>query len=344
MRLPPARVARRVADGTLLTAHNIQGDAMVYKILMNTPKVLSNEDYVRGFLRERGCELIEQDRTKTPNRQEFLKLVADADGLVPAMDRVDEEVFSIAPRLRVVSAQGVGYDHIDIAAADRHGVAVCICAGCNNHAVSELAFAMMLNLARHVRVADAAMRDGGWPRLLGPELWGKTLGIIGLGRVGKASALIARGFGMRVLATDIAWDITFANEHGISYVPLHRLLRESDFVSIHCPLNSQTRGMIDERALEQMKPTAFLINTARGPIVKESALVGALREKMIAGAGLDVFEVEPQPQNPYLELPNVLLTPHLGGATFEAMDRSLELSMLNITQVLHGGEPICRVN
>lgn len=317
---------------------------MTYKILMNTPKVLSNEDFVRGFLRERGCELIEQDRSKTPSRQEFLALVREADGLVPAMDRVDEEVFSIAPNLKVVSAQGVGFDHIDVEAADRHGVAVCICAGCNNHAVSELAFALMLNLARHVRTADGAMRDGGWPRLLGPELWGKTLGILGLGRVGKATSLIAKGFGMKVLATDIKWDITFANEHGISYVPLHRLLRESDFLSIHCPLNATTRGMIDERAIEQMKPTAFLINTARGPIIKESALVAALREKMIAGAGLDVFETEPHPQNPYLDLPNILMTPHLGGATFEAMDRSLELSMLNITQVLHGQEPICRVN
>jgi phosphoglycerate dehydrogenase-like enzyme len=317
---------------------------MVYKILMNTPKVLSNEDFVRGFLRERGCELIEQDRGHTLTRPEFLDLVKDADGLVPGADRVDKEVFTIAPRLRVVSAQGVGYDHIDVDAADQRGIAVCICAGCNNHAVSELAFGMMLNLARHIRAADTDMRGGGWPRLLGPELWGKTLGIIGLGRVGKASALIARGFGMKVIATDIKWDITFANEHQISYVPLHRLLRESDFVSVHCPLNSTTRGLIDERAIEQMKPTAFLINTARGPIVKESALVAALREKMIAGAGLDVFEVEPHPQNPYLDLPNVLMTPHLGGATFEAMDRSLELSMLNITQVLHGEEPICRVN
>jgi D-3-phosphoglycerate dehydrogenase len=317
---------------------------MVYKVLMNTPKVLAGEDFVRGFLRERGCELIEQDRSKTLSRQEFLELAKDADGLVPAMDRVDEEVFRIAPRLKVVSAQGVGYDHIDVAAADRHGVAVCICAGCNNHAVSELAFALMLNLARHVRAADNQMRDGGWPRLLGPELWGKTLGILGLGRVGKATSLIAKGFGMRVLATDIKWDITFANEHGISYVPLHRLLRESDFLSIHCPLDKTTRGMIDERAIEQMKPTAFLINTARGPIIKESALVAALRERMIAGAGLDVFETEPHPQNPYLDLPNILMTPHLGGATHEAADRSLELSMLNITQILHGGEPICRVN
>jgi D-3-phosphoglycerate dehydrogenase len=258
--------------------------------------------------------------------------------------RADKDSLSQLPKIEMVASFGVGYDHIDVAAANRHGAAVCICAGCNNHAVSELAFALMLNLARQVRAADGAMREGGWPRLLGPELWGKTLGIVGLGRVGKASALIARGFGMRVLATDVKWDITFANEHGISYVSLGRLLRESDFISIHCPLTEQTRGLIDERAIEQMKPTAFLINTARGPIVKESALVAALREKMIAGAGLDVFEVEPHPQNPYLDLPNVLLTPHLGGATYEAMDRSLELSMLNVTQVLHGDEPICRVN
>lgn len=317
---------------------------MTYRVLMNSPRVVGNEDYVRSFLRDRGCELIEHDHSKRLSRAELLELVKDADGFVPALEQVDAEVFDVAPKLRVVSAQGVGYDHIDVAEATRRGIAVCICAGCNNHAVSELAFAMMLTLARQVYTADRAMREGAWPRLTGPELWGKTLGIIGLGRVGKASALIARGFGMRVLATDISWDITFANEHQISYVPLHRLLRESDFVSIHCPLNNQTRGMIDEAAIEKMKPTAYLINTARGPIVKESALVSALKEKMIMGAGLDVFEVEPHPQNPYLDLPNVVVTPHLGGASNEATDRSLELSMLNITQVLHGGEPVCRVN
>jgi phosphoglycerate dehydrogenase-like enzyme len=317
---------------------------MTYRVLMNTPRVAGKEEYVRDFLRARGCELIEHDHRRVLSRPELLDLVRDAHGLVPALEQINAEVFDAAPGLRVVCAQGVGYDHIDVTEASGRGIAVCICAGCNNHAVSELAFAMMLNLARHVRTADSAMREGGWPRLVGPELWGKTLGIIGLGRVGKSTALIGRGFGMRVLATDIAWDITFANEHQISYVPLTRLLRESDFVSIHCPLNEQTRGMIDEAALELMKPTAYLINTARGPIVKEAALVGALREKMIMGAGLDVFEVEPHPRNPYLDLPNVIVTPHLGGATHEATDRSLELSMINITQVLHGGEPVCRVN
>ncbi|HEY8597640.1 MAG TPA: phosphoglycerate dehydrogenase [Thermomicrobiales bacterium] len=317
---------------------------MAYKVLMNSPRVAGKEDYVRAFLRERGCELIEHDRSRLLNSAEVLELIKDAHGYVPGLTTVDAAVFDAAPGLRVVSAQGVGYDHIDAEEAARRGIVVCICAGANNHAVSELAFAFMLNLARHVREADSAMREGGWPRLVGPELWGKTLGIVGLGRVGKSTALIGRGFGMRVLATDIKWDITFADQNEISYVPLARLLRESDFLSLHCPLNEQTRGMIDEAALEMMKPSAFLINTARGPIVKESALVGALRERMIAGAGLDVFETEPHPQNPYLDLPNVMMMPHLGGTTFESNERALELALLNVTQVLNGGEPICRVN
>ncbi len=178
----------------------------------------------------------------------------------------------------------------------------------------------------------------------GPELWGKTLGIVGLGRVGKSMALIGRGLGMRVLATDIAWDITFANEHQISYVPLERLLRESDFVSLHCPLTPQTRGLINGDTLRLMKPTAYLINTARGPVVHEAALVQALGEKWIAGAGIDVFETEPRPSNPYIGFDTVLLTAHRAGGTDEAIERSIEISLLNITNVLRGEAPVSRVN
>jgi phosphoglycerate dehydrogenase-like enzyme len=315
-----------------------------FKILITTTKFPEAADYVRAFLRDHDCELIEHDFYRGIPRAEQLRLGADADGYITHLEPVDEEVFAAAPRLRVVSAGGVGYDHIDLDAATRHGVAVCICAGCNNHAVSELALGMMLALARQMLPADRAVREGGWPRLVGPELWGKTLGIVGLGRVGKSVALIGRGLGMRVLATDIQWDVTFANEHQISYVPLPRLLRESDFVSLHCPLTPQTRGLMNAGRLAQMKPTAYLINTARGPIVEESALVAALRAGRIAGAGLDVFETEPHPENPYVAFPNVVLAPHLGGATAEATERSLELALLNVTQVLTGGEPICRVN
>ena len=317
---------------------------MTNHVLVTTPKILGFEDYAREFLRERGCALIDHAQHRAMSEEALVELIPPANGLVVGAERVTERVFAAAPRLRVVSAQGVGYDHIDVEAASRHGVAVCICAGCNNHAVSELAFGMMLGLGRQIYSADRAIREGGWPRLVGPELWGKTLGIVGLGRVGKSSALLGRGFGMRVLATDVAWDITFANEHDISYVPLPRLLRESDFVSLHCPLTPQTRGLIGDAALAQMKPTAYLINTARGPVVEEAALVRALRERRIAGAGLDVFETEPRPDNPYVEFPNVILTSHLGGATHEATERALELALINVTQVLNGGCPVYRVN
>ncbi|HET8630781.1 MAG TPA: phosphoglycerate dehydrogenase [Thermomicrobiales bacterium] len=318
---------------------------MTYRVLLTTPKFREDEAFARQYLREHDCVPIEHDRHGARlGEDELCELVRDADGWVTHLETVTERVFAAAPRLKVISAGGVGYDHIDVAAASRHGVAVCICAGCNNHAVSELALGLMLGLARRIATADRAIREGGWPRLVGPELWGKTLGIVGLGRVGKSLALIGRGLGMRVLATDVVWDITFANEHQISYVSLPRLLGEADFVSLHCPLTPQTRGLINDATLAQMKPTAYLINTARGPIVDEAALVRALRERRIAGAGLDVFETEPRPNNPFVEFENVLLTSHLGGATHEAVERSLQLALLNVTQVLTGGPPVCQVN
>ena len=149
---------------------------------------------------------------------------------------------------------------------------------------------------------------------------------------------------MRVLATDIAWDITFADTHEISFVPLHRLLAESDFVSLHCPLTPQTRGLINADTLRLMKPTSYLINTSRGPVVHEASLVQALRERWVAGAGIDVFETEPRPNNPYVDFDNVLLTSHRAGNTDEAIGRSMELALLNITNVLRGDAPVSRVN
>jgi D-3-phosphoglycerate dehydrogenase len=315
-----------------------------HRVLLTTPKIFENEGYVRAFLRERDCELIEHDRHRAMSEEALLALIPEAEALVPGLEPVTARVMAAAPKLRAISAQGVGYDHIDVEAATRRGIAVCICAGCNNHAVAELAFGMMLALARQIATADRAVRAGQWPRPVGPELWGKTLGIVGLGRVGKSAALLGRAFGMRVVATDVAWDIPFAAAHGIDYVPLPRLLREADVVSLHCPLTPQTRGLIGDAALALLKPTAYLINTARGPVVEEAALVRALRERRIAGAGLDVFETEPRRDNPFVEFANVIMTSHLGGATFEATERALELALLNITLVLHGEPPVCRVN
>ncbi len=308
----------------------------------------SDSDYVHQFLKSQGCSMVDKPISYPVDDAQLLDLVETAGGIITGLEQITPAVFDAAPHLKVVSVGGVGYDHVNLEAASERGIVVANCAGCNNHAVSELAFGMMLGLARKLRGNDEAMRSEGWasggPLRDGVELWGKTLGVVGLGRVGKSSALLGRAFGMKVLATDLEWDITFANQNGISYVPLDVLLRQSDFITLHIPLTEFTHDLIDEDAIDLMKPGAILVNTARGPVVKESALVAALSAARIAGAGLDVFRVEPHPDNPYTEFDNVILTPHVGGSTREAFDRSLYLAMTNVCNVLNGMPPHSKVN
>jgi phosphoglycerate dehydrogenase-like enzyme len=315
------------------------------KILVTTPRFFRFEAFVREFLADRGCEVLEHDaHAMQMPEATLLGLVPEAAGLITALERVTPRVFASAPRLRVISATGVGYDHIDLEAATRHGVAVCISAGSNHQAVAELTLGLILALARHIPQADRGLRDGRWEPVGGSELWAKILGIVGLGRAGKRVALLGRAFGMRVLATDEVLDHSFASVHSIEYVSLPRLLRSADVVTLHCPLTPATRHLIDERRLALMKPTAYLINTARGPIVDEAALTRALRTGRIAGAALDVFELEPAIGAELRALENVILTPHVGGSADEALERAIELALLNVTQVLAGAPPVCQVN
>jgi D-3-phosphoglycerate dehydrogenase len=318
---------------------------MPRKVLLTTPRFLMFEAFIREFLRDRDCEVVEHGAHDMQMKEDtLLRLIPEADGLVTALEPVTARVLSAAKRLRVISATGVGYDHIDVPAATARGVTVCISAGSNHQSVAELTLGLMLALAREIPRGDRVLRDGGWVRLGGPELRGKTLGIVGLGRVGKSVALLARAFGMQVLANDVALDHTFATAHCIDYVPLQKLLAASDFVSLHCPLLPATRRLMNAKTLALMKRTAYLINTARGPVVEEAALVRALRAGQIAGAALDVFEAEPSIGAELRELPNVILTPHMGGSADEALARMIELALLNVTQVLDGAEPVCRVN
>jgi D-3-phosphoglycerate dehydrogenase len=322
---------------------------MAHKILIMSRRLREEQrEAVDAFLADRGCEMVEREMRYPIDQDQLCDLAQEAEGIITGLEWISRRVIASAPKLKVVSTGGVGYDHVDVTAATERGIAVAICAGVNNHSVAELAFGMMISLSRNIGVYDSSLRQGVWTPYesirTGQELWDKTIGIVGLGRVGRSVALLARAFGMRVLATDIVWDLTFAGQHGISYVPLQKLLRESDYVSVHCPLTTATRELIDEQAIELMKPTAFLINTARGPIVKESALVNALSTGRIAGAGLDVFRVEPHPDNPYLEFPNVVLTPHIGGTTKDAAERSVYLSMINVTNVFNGMPPHHQVN
>ncbi len=285
---------------------------MTYRVLMTSSKFARHGEFARDFLRGHGCALLDRTGQRPMDEAALLGLVPEADALIAGPEPITARVLAAAPRLRVVNAPGVGHDHIDVPAATARGIPVCVCAGCNHHAVAEMALGMMIGLARQLCAVDRAVWAGGWPSATGPELRGKTLGIVGLGSIGKSLALLGRGLGMRLLATDAAQDSNFADEHRIEYVPLPRLLAEADFVSLHCPLTPETRGLIGEVALARMKPTAYLINTARGPLVDEAALARVLGERSLAGATLDVFTDEPLGRNPFADLDNVILSAHRG--------------------------------
>jgi|SRR5579863_2168830 len=247
--------------------------------------------------------------------------------------RFSESVFRQSPRLRLLSLWGTGTDNVDLAAAVRYGVTVTNTPGVSALSIAEHALTLMLAVARRIPRIDAEVREGRWPRGQATELHGKTLGIIGLGAVGRQFARLGAGIGMRV----IAWTMHPDPSLGIELVGLDDLLRSSGVVSLHLRLSAETRGFIGKRELGQMKPSAILINTARGAIVDEPALIEALGTGRIAGAGLDVFEVEPLPGgHPFTRLENVVLTPHSAGITPEALDAGLALSIENVWNFLAG--------
>jgi phosphoglycerate dehydrogenase-like enzyme len=314
------------------------------QILITTRKFQGYDAFARQFLKERGFRLIEHDLHRRMDDALLLQMVPPAAGLIAGPERVSDTVMAAAPSLRIVNAPGVGFDHIDVSAATRRGIVVCTNPGCNHHAVAEMTLGMMLCLARRICVAHRQMREGRWGTFRGIELRGKTLGIVGLGRIGKSLAASARGMGMQVVASDTVQDMAFAERFDIRYVPLDELISVADFVSLHCPLAPETRGLIDADRLAQMKPTSYLINTARGPLVDQGALVAALRTEQIAGAGIDVYDSEPLVENPYAGLDNVVQTPHCAGHSLEAIQSSLEMALENITRVLRGQQPLHRIN
>jgi glyoxylate reductase len=272
-------------------------------------------------------------------RDELIAGVAGADALLCMLtDRVDAEVLDAGP-LKVVSNVAVGVDNIDLEAARARGVRVTNTPGVLTDATADLAMALLLAVARRIPEGDAMVRRGdfvGWGPLVmvGGDLSGRTLGIVGPGRIGTAVARRARAFGMEIL-------IAAHREHPElgKPVPVEELLERSDYVSLHCPLTPQTQHLLDARRLALMKPTAYLINTARGPVVDEEALVRALRSGALAGAGLDVFEREPEVHPGLLELDNVVLAPHSGSATHRTRDTMARMAAADLVAVLAGREP-----
>ncbi|GAB6877569.1 2-hydroxyacid dehydrogenase [Thermaerobacter litoralis] len=281
-----------------------------------------------------------------PPREELARRLAEVDGVITMVtDRIDDGLLARAPRLRVVSNCAVGYDNVDVAAARRRGILVTHTPGVLTEATADLAFALILACARRLPQAEADLRAGRWTtwhplQWLGLELDGATLGIVGLGRIGRAVARRARAFGMRILYFSRRRDAEAEAELGAQYRGLDELLAEADVVSLHVPLTAETRHLIDGRRLALMKPGAILVNTARGGVVDEAALVEALRRGRPAMAGLDVYDREPvPPDHPLLQLPNVIALPHVGSATGRARWRMARLAAENCAAVLQGRRP-----
>ncbi len=280
---------------------------------------------------------------------ELARRLTEVEALIPTgAHRVPASLLAAAPRLRVVAVAAVGYNLVDVAAATARGILVTNTPGVLTETTADLAWALMLATARRVVEADAFVRSGRWrgvtwSLMLGTDVHGATLGIIGCGRIGRAIARRAAGFGMRILYHNRRPDPA-AEALGAAYCTRTDLLREADFVVLAVPLGPETRGLIGEAELALMKPTAFLINVARGPVVDEAALVRALREGRLRGAGLDVFEDEPRVHPSLLELPQVVLTPHIGSASRATRRAMATLAAENCVAALAGRRPPNLVN
>jgi phosphoglycerate dehydrogenase-like enzyme len=301
----------------------------------------------REILTAAGFRCIDPPGDHTLSEREVRATLPEADAFIAGGEFVTAELIALAPRLRVIARTGVGYDAVDVAAATARKIPVLITPGTNQGSVAEQAFALLLALTRNVVNNCQSIRSGGWDRTMVQPLRGKTLGLVGLGRIGRAMATRALAFGMHVVAFDpIAADTDFEARHGIRRLSLDALLAEADVVSLHSPLTDETRGMINRATLARMRRGSYLINTARGGLVVESDLAESLTSGHLAGAGLDVLNAEPpEPGNPLVPLPNVVLSPHMGGLDVKSMADMAELAARGVVGLHQGTWPAgCVVN
>ena len=315
-----------------------------YKVLVTPTASFGKYSDAFSRLQKAGLEVILPPYPHPLKEEELREFISQVDGIIVGLDPITPSLLEEAKCLRVISKHGVGVDNIAVEEATRRGIVVANAPGTNDDSVADLAFAFVLSLARHIPRAYWSMKEGKWEKIVGIEIKGKTLGVIGTGRIGKKVIRRSGGFEMRVLAYDVAPDWDLSQKWQFSYVSLEELLRESDFVTLHIPLTRETKGFIGEKELFLMKKSAYLINTARGGIVKEGALYQALRERMIAGAALDVFSQEPPGSSPLLSLENVIATPHMASDTEEAICRMDIVSAENVILVLRGEAPLSAVN
>jgi D-3-phosphoglycerate dehydrogenase len=272
----------------------------------------------------------------------MLRHIVGVDAAIVGLDAITARVLAAgAPELKIVARNGAGYSNVDMKAAAELGVRVTLTPGANSVSVAELVLGLILSLARQIPTLDAGVHRGNWARVLGTELYGKTLGVIGTGHVGGEVIKRANAFGMNIAAFDIQPRLELCQPYQVRYMALEEVLRQADFLTLHAPLTPDTHGLIGSRTLRLMKSTACIINAARGELVNESDLFKALKSGALAGFAADTLAQEPPPANhPLLSLPNVVLTPHCGGYTREAVSRASIIAAQEVVRVLAGEAPL----
>jgi len=320
----------------------MEGNPLKPKVVISAKLRSKVREALKNLLNEIADIYVLNDWTNERSLQEL----KDAEALVPLHEEINEKLLSRMPKLRIVARFGVGYDRVDVEACTKRGIYVTHTPNVLSNAVAELTLALMLCLSRRIIEADRYVRTE-WAKAnrstlpLREDLYGKTLGIIGLGRIGTEVARRAKAFGMRIVYYDKIRRRNAELELGVEYLSLDKLLRISDFVSLHVPLTPETASLIGERELEKMKKTAYLINTSRGRVIDEEALCRALEKHQIAGAGLDVFSEEPLPlDSPLIKMKNVVLTPHMATLTVETRSLMLHIVAEDVRRVLTGKAPL----
>src|SRR5690242_20644235 len=314
---------------------------------MAKPKVLATHrlfEPARKILQEQ-CEVEYWEKPERPPREEVLRRVKDKEALVCLLtEKVNEELLQAAQKLKIAANVAVGFDNIDVAACTKRGVVATNTPGVLDETTADFAWTLLMAVGRRLLEGDALARSGNWKgwdldQLVGTDVWGKTLGIVGFGRIGRAMARRASGFQMKVVYSDaVRAPADVEKSLNAEYRDLNALLAESDFVSVHVPLLPETRALFNAPRFLRMKPTAFLVNTSRGPVVDEAALVYALENGKIAGAALDVFENEPF-LHPGLKRPNVILTPHIASASVETRTKMACMAAENVVALFMGRRP-----
>lgn len=309
------------------------------KVLV-TARSFASCSEAKAILEEQGYSITWNPYGRPLKEQELLELIPGMDALITGTDEVTDKVIVAGlPTLKVIGKYGVGYDNIDVDTAKRHGVQVTYTPGVLTKSVAELAMGLLLSVARNIAAMDLLVRQGKWERITGTELFGKTIGIVGTGNIGREVAKRAVAFDMNVIAYDVFPNNDFAAQYGVRYVSLSELFKKSDFISLHTPSTPETVGMVNMKCLQSMKNTAVLINTARGDLIIEEHLIKALQEGIIAGAGLDTFAIEPLRDARFLRLSNVVLSPHAGSNTRETVARMSVMVAGDAVAVLNGKLP-----